>query len=137
MVRELIPLKFEKVAQAQSYTCIVLSTEEKKIGIYTSLFNTKTIQDHLSDESHLRPSTHELIELIFSGLEIKVKHIIINDLDDTVYFARLYLEQRRGDLLHIVEIDARPSDCITLALLERIPIYCTKEIFDKAIPYFE
>jgi uncharacterized protein len=58
---------------------------------------------------------------------------VINDVQDTIYFARLFLEQDRGDIRHIVEIDARPSDCITLALMNNAPVYCTREVLEKTI----
>jgi bifunctional DNase/RNase len=50
-----------------------------------------------------------------------------------VYFARLFLEQTIGNLRHILEIDARPSDCITLALMNNVPVYCTREVLEKTI----
>ena len=70
---------------------------------------------------------------IFRGLDIKPLQIVISDIEDTVYFARLYLEQTIGDQQTILEIDARPSDCITLALMENIPVFCRKEILEKAV----
>ena len=134
---ELILIKFEKVKQSRSYTCIVMGTEEKKFAIYTDPASGKAMQVYLSSIEKQRPLTHDLMTLIFRGLDIKLKQIVINDLQDTVYFARLFLEQQIGDILHIVEIDARPSDCITLALLHKIPVYCTKNVLEKTISHEE
>lgn len=134
---ELIPVKFEKVMQSRSYTCVVLGTEDKKFAIYTDPASGKSMQVYLASTEKQRPLTHDLISCIFRGLDIKVKQVVINDLQDTIYFARLFLEQQIGDLLHIVEIDARPSDCITLALLHKVPIYCTREVLEKTIAYAE
>ncbi|MFI5334932.1 MAG: bifunctional nuclease family protein, partial [Chlamydiales bacterium] len=61
----------------------------------------------------------------------------ISDVEDTIYFARLFLEQMVGEERHIVEIDARPSDCIILALMYNAPIYCKSELFDKVVPVEE
>jgi len=134
---ELIQIKFDKVMQSKAYTCVVLASEDKKFAIYTNSASGKTIQDFITQEDRQRPSTHDLINQIFRGLEIKVKQIVINDLQDTIYFARIYLEQKRGDLLHIVEIDARPSDCISLALTHKVPVYITQPLLEKVIPIEE
>ncbi len=134
---ELIPVKFEKLMQSKTYTCVVLNAEDQKFAIYTDLPSGKSMQLFLSSIEKPRPYTHELLGRIFRGLEIKVKQVVISDLQDTIYFARVFIEQQRGDLLHIVEIDARPSDCLTLALIQRVPIYCTRAVLEKTIPYAE
>lgn len=134
---ELIPVEFEKLMQSRAYTCVVLKAEERKFAIYTAAPNGKAMQTFLSSIQKPRPFTHILISKIFLGFEVKVKQVVINELQDTIYFARLFLEQQMGDILHIVEIDARPSDCITLALMHKAPIYCTRHVLDKTIPYAE
>ncbi|MFN0065702.1 MAG: bifunctional nuclease family protein [Chlamydiales bacterium] len=132
---EIVLIKFDKIMQSAAYTCIVLGTEEKKFAIYTAANNGKVMQNYLTSTQTVRPLTHDLMNRVMQGLDIKLKQIVINDLQDTVFFARLFLEQQVGDMLHIVEIDARPSDCITLALLHRVPLYCTTEVLAKAVEY--
>jgi uncharacterized protein len=134
---ELIPIKFEKLMQSRSYACVVLGAEEKKFAIYTDPPSGKSMQLFLAGTEKQRPQTHDLMTRMFRGLEIKLKQVVIYDVQDTIYFARLFLEQQRGELLHVVEIDARPSDCITLALIHRAPIYCTRGVWEKTIPYAE
>jgi uncharacterized protein len=70
---------------------------------------------------------------IFKGLNVKPLQVVITDIEDTIYFARLFLEQQIGDETHILEIDARPSDCITLALINNVPLLCRRDIFEKAV----
>lgn len=134
---ELVQIKFDKMTQSASYTCIILGTDEKKFAIYTEPKNGKIIQTYLTHSKLERPYTHDLMNRIFRGLEIKLKQIVINNLEDTIYFARLFLEQQMGEITHIVEIDARPSDCVTLALLHRVPLYCTRDVLENAIAYEE
>ena len=74
---------------------------------------------------------------MFKGFEINVKQVVINDMQDTIYYARLFLEQMRGETRHIVEIDGRPSDFITLALMHNAPVYCSKDVLEKVIPVIE
>jgi len=137
MVSELIPITFNKIMQSRSYTVIILGTDQKRFAIYTDPTVGKNIQTYLTEEHKPRPYTHDLINAIFRGLEIKPIQIVINDIEDTVYFARIYLEQQQGEQKTILEIDARPSDCITLALLNNIPVFCRKEILEKAVPVEE
>jgi uncharacterized protein len=133
MAIELVPITFNKIMQSRSYTVIILGTEQKKFAIYTDPSVGKNIQTYLTQEHKPRPYTHDLINALLRGLGIKPLQIVITDIEDTIYFARLYLEQTIGDQKTILEIDARPSDCITLALLNNIPVLCRKEIFEKAV----
>ena len=137
MTADLIPVTFDKIMQSQAYTVIILATEGKRFAIYMDSQVGRNIQFYLTDEHKPRPYTHDLIQSIFLGLNIKLLQVVINDIEDTVYFARLFLEQTIGEELHILEIDARPSDCITLALMHNAPVYCKKTILDKTVPVTE
>jgi hypothetical protein len=137
MFSELVQLSFDKIMQTRSYTVIVLSAQEKSFAIYTDPNIGKTLQLFLTEVQSPRPLTHELMDKIFEGMDIRVKQVVINDVQDTIYYARLFLEQDIGDIRHIVEIDARPSDCLTLALMNNAPVYCTREVLDKVIPVEE
>lgn len=130
---ELIPLSFDKVLQTRTYTVVIMGNEKKRFAIYTDAQIGKTLQMQLTDTPRARPSTHDLIQMILSGLDVKIAKVVICDIQETVYFARLYLEQESNQLKHIIEIDSRPSDCITLALMHNTPVYCTQEVFDKAV----
>ncbi len=137
MQSELILLSFDKIMQTRSYTVVILGSPEKRFAIYTDPSIGRTLQIYLTGAEKPRPLTHDLMSSIFLGLGVKLLQVVINDIQDTVYYARLFLEQNVGGLRHIVEVDARPSDCITLALLHNIPVYCTKEVLEKTIPIEE
>ena len=119
--------------QSRAYTVIILGTDAKRFAIYTDPAVGRNIQVYLTEESKPRPFTHDLMNAIFQGFGIKPLQIVINNVEDTIYFARIYLEQQIGDQKTILEIDARPSDCITLALLNNIPVFCRKEVLEKAV----
>lgn len=137
MFSELIQLSFDKIMQTHTYTVIILSTPEKSFAIYTDPNIGKMLQLFLTEVETARPLTHELIDKLFEGMDIRVKQVVINDVQDTVYFARLFLEQDIGNIRHIIEIDGRPSDCLILALMNNAPVYCTKDVLDKVIPVEE
>lgn len=134
MHNDLVLLSFDKIMQTRSYTVVILGSPDKRFAIYTDPGIGRTLQIYLTGAEKPRPLTHDLMNSIFHGLKIKPLQVVINDIQDTVYYARLYLEQQMAGIKHIIEVDARPSDCITLALLNNIPVYCTKEVLSKTIP---
>ncbi|MCB1109495.1 MAG: bifunctional nuclease family protein [Chlamydiia bacterium] len=134
---ELIPIQFNKIMQSQNYTVFILGTEEKQFAIYTSPHVGQNLQMHLADQIKPRPYTYDLINSLFNGFDINLLQVVITDVQDTLYFARLFVEQEVDNKQKILEIDARPSDCLTLALENNIPIYCTREVFEKTIPIEE
>lgn len=133
MVNELVQLSFDKIMQTRSYTVVILSGEGKRFAIYTEPSIGKALQLFLTGTEKPRPLTHDLIDSIFKGFNIRIKQVVINDIQDTVYYARLFVELQEGELRHILEIDARPSDCITLALMNNVPVYCTREVLEKTV----
>ncbi|NGX50478.1 MAG: hypothetical protein K1060chlam2_00324 [Chlamydiae bacterium] len=130
---ELVPIQFNKILQSQSYTVFVLGTEDKQFAIYTSPHVGQNIQIDLAEQIKPRPHTNDLINSIFGGLDITPIQVVITDVQDTIYFARLFIEQTIDGKRKILEIDARPSDCLTLAIQSEIPIYCTQDVFDRVI----
>lgn len=140
MFTELIQLSFDKIVQTRAYTMIVLGTPEKRFAIYADPNTGRLLQTYLMGTDRPRPLTHDLLDLIFKGLDVRIKQVVINDLKDTVYYARLFLEQyigfskdARGPIRHILEVDARPSDCIMLALMSNVPLYCTRDVLDRTL----
>lgn len=133
MLNELVQLSFDKIMQTRTYTVVVLGARDKRFAIYTEPGIGRILQMYLTGAEKQRPLTHDLINSIFTGLNVRIRQVIINDVQDTIYYARIFLEQEIEGILHILEIDARPSDCITLALMNNVPVYCTHEVLDKTI----
>ena len=137
MFSDLIQLSFDKIMQTRTYTVIILRAKDKKFAIYVEPQVGKLLQMYLTDSEKQRPLTHDLVSSIFKGLDIVIKQVVINDLQDTIYYARLFLEQQKGDMRHIVEVDCRPSDAITMAIVHNAPVWCTREVLEKTIPVIE
>jgi bifunctional DNase/RNase len=75
-----------------------------------------------------RPLAHDLLANILRALGAKIERVIVNDLKRTTYFARLVLSaENESQQKKIIEIDARPSDCIAMATQQRAPIYVSLE----------
>ena len=133
MLSDLIPITFNKIMQTRTYTLVVIEANDKHFAIYLDPSIGNAIQKELTEIEKPRPLTHDLMNMIFEGIGIKIKQIVINDVKDNIYFARIFLEQKINDETHILEIDARPSDCITLAIMNNTATYCTKEVLEKTV----
>ena len=78
-----------------------------------------------------RPLTHDLLANILRALEAKIDRVIVNDLKHGTYFARLVLSaENELNQKKIIEIDARPSDCIAMAIQQSAPIYVSVDVWD-------
>jgi bifunctional DNase/RNase len=75
-----------------------------------------------------RPLTHDLMVAMLDAVDVRVDRIVISDLADETFHARLLLVG--SDTRH--EVDARPSDAIALAVRIGAPIYATTDVLDRA-----
>src|ERR1700719_789658 len=79
-----------------------------------------------------RPLTHDLLANILRALGAKIERIIVNDLKRGTYFARLVLSaENESQQKKIIEIDARPSDCIAMATQQLAPIFVSLDVWDE------
>lgn len=121
-----------KAAMPTTNGCAVfLGNELKTFVIYVDHGIGNVISMTMNEEKKVRPLTHDLIRSIFVGFEIELKYILINNVDNGTYYARIYLQMANELGKKIVEIDSRPSDALVLALQKKCPIYVTREVLDK------
>jgi uncharacterized protein len=79
-----------------------------------------------------RPLTHDLLANVLRALGAKIERVIVNDLKRSTYFARLDLSAENDSQQNkIIEIDARPSDCIAMATQQRAPIYVSLDVWEE------
>jgi len=78
-----------------------------------------------------RPMTHDLIGNVFQGFGIELERVVINDVDEGTYYARMILRMENEIDTKLVEIDARPSDSLVLALQQKKPIFVDKDVMEK------
>ncbi|MBP9841014.1 MAG: bifunctional nuclease family protein [Simkaniaceae bacterium] len=131
---KLIPITLNKIMQSTVYTMFILGNEEKQFAIYTEPHVGQNLQLMLMKQPKERPNTHALMLSLFEPLNIQVIQVVINQVEDTIYFARLFLEQNQEGHRKILEIDARPSDALSLALYSNAPMYCTQALFETTLP---
>ena len=86
----------------------------------------------MQDTQKERPLTHDLVANILRALGAKIERAIVNDLKLGTYYARLVISvENESQQKKIIEIDARPSDCIAMATAEHAPIYVSLDVWDE------
>lgn len=119
------------VMPTSSGCAVFLGNHEKIFVIYVDPGIGEAIQRAVSGEQAERPLTHELMLTMLDGLGAEVERVVISDVQEGTFYARLILSME-NELGHkIVEIDARPSDSIVLALASGKPIYTAKRVLDS------
>ena len=127
----LVEVKVKAVLPAMQGYGIFMATRQKTFVIYVEPALGEAIATALCKKKYKRPSTHDLIQSILLGFEVTIEHIIINDVDDMVFFARLFFKTQNKLNTKLIEIDTRPSDAIILALQKDRPIYVSCSVLDK------
>ena len=111
---------------------VFLGNEEKVFVIYIDQMVGNAIMMFMKDAPLERPQTHDLFCHVLEALGAKVQRVIINDFKDEVYFGRLILKvENEIEEKKILEIDARSSDCIALAVKFDAPVYVAKKVLEK------
>jgi len=131
MNSNLVATTIYKIMQSRFYTLFILSAGDKKFGVYADQSAGENIQNLLAERQKPRPMTHSLIEGLLKGLDVTLIQTVFYEVEKNIYFCKLFFEQTTGEKKQIVEIDSRPSDSLTLSLMNDAPIFCTKELLDK------
>ena len=91
---------------------------ERTLPIWIGIFEASAIAIKLEGIQTPRPLTHDLLRTVIEILNGKVSRVVIDDLKDNVFYAKIFIKLGRKT----VEIDSRPSDAIALALRTQSPI---------------
>lgn len=109
---------------------VFLGNDEKTFVIYVDPSVGNAIQMTLNGTKRERPLTHDLIGSLLLGLGVQLDHVVINEQRESTFFARILLRMENELGKKIVELDARPSDSIVLALQQKRPLYVARSVFD-------
>jgi uncharacterized protein len=131
MQNDVLPATIKGVMPTANGCAVFLGNEEKTFVIYVDHSVGNAIQMTLSGVKKDRPLTHDLIGSIFLGLGAQLDHVVVNDAREGTFFARVLLRMENELGKKIVELDARPSDSIVLALQQKRPIYVARAVFDS------
>jgi len=131
MKNDVVPVQIRGILPANSGCALFVGNDEKVFVINVEPQMGQVISNFLRDAPKERPLTHDLMQSIFKGFSITVERIVITELRNSTYYARLILQQQNEVARKIVEIDARPSDCLALAAAQKRPIFVTQSLFDQ------
>ncbi|MGE5413047.1 MAG: bifunctional nuclease family protein [Syntrophomonadaceae bacterium] len=109
---------------------VILRDTEKGhfLPIWVGLFEANAIALEMEKVATPRPMTHDLLKNVLAELDAKVERVVINDLRENTFFARIHLARKDGSL----SIDSRPSDAIALALRSQAEIFVEEEVLEKS-----
>jgi bifunctional DNase/RNase len=119
-----------------NYKRVVMLKEKESsryLPIWIGHFEADAIAIPMQKVPVSRPLTHDLLRSAITTLGAKLVHVIINDLADETFYAKLILDQGGKT----VEVDARPSDAIALAIRAEVPIFVEDKVIDSAGMVFE
>jgi len=114
-----------------NYQRVVILKEkgaDRYLPIWIGPAEADAIAVRLQDVSVARPLTHDLLRSVIESLGATVQSIVVNDLANDTFFARIMLDVNG----QAVEIDSRPSDAIALAVRTQVPIYADEQVMEKA-----
>jgi bifunctional DNase/RNase len=132
MSKTVVQVQVRAVLPTKEGCAVFLGNAEKVFVIYVDQTVGAAITMFMRETPKERPLTHDLLANVMMALGAKVDRVIINELKNATYFARLIvsaeneLQQRK-----IIEIDARPSDCIAMATQQKASIYISREVWDE------
>jgi len=101
---------------------------DRRLPIIIGSFEAQAIALELENVKPPRPLTHDLIKNILDGLGVSMIEVVVTDLRDGTFYAKIYLEL--NGLTY--EIDSRPSDAIAVAIRCGAPIYVNEEVMEEA-----
>src|SRR3990170_2729384 len=114
-----------------NYQRVVILKEkaaDRYLPIWIGPAEADAIAVRLQEVSVARPLTHDLLRSVIDALGAQVNCIIVNDLSNDTFFARIILDVNGRSL----EIDSRPSDAIALAVRAQVPIFAEESVLEKA-----
>ena len=114
-----------------NYQRVVILKEkgsDRYLPIWIGPAEADAIAVQLQDVAVARPLTHDLLRSVIDTLGAQVNHILVNDLSNDTFYARIVLDVNGGSM----EIDSRPSDAIALAVRAKVPIFAEESVLAKA-----
>lgn len=131
MKNDVVPVEIRGILPANSGCAIFVGNTEKVFVIQVEHNMGAIIGMFLRDTPKERPLTHDLITNIFKGFNVTVERVVITELKNSTYFARLILQQQNELGRKILELDARPSDCLAIATAQKRPLYVSSTLFNQ------
>ncbi len=131
MKQKVVPIEVRGIVPASGGVALFVGNEEKVFVIQVERSVGEAIDMALRGVRRDRPLTHDLMGHVFQGFGITVERVVLTELRNSTYFARLILRQENELGTKMVELDARPSDCLAIAAACKRPVFVTSTLFDE------
>jgi bifunctional DNase/RNase len=131
MKSDVVPVQIRGILPANSGCALFVGNDEKVFVINVEPQMGQIIGMFLRGTPKERPLTHDLMQSVFKGFGVSVERVVITELKNSTYYARLFLSQSNEVARKLVEIDARPSDCLALAAAQKCRIFVTRSLFEQ------
>jgi uncharacterized protein len=132
MSKPVVEVQVRAVARTSDGYAVFLGNEDKVFVMFVDQSVGAAITMFMQDTQKERPLTHDLLANVLRALGAKIDRVVVNDLKDGTYFARLGLSaENELQQKKIIEIDARPSDCIAMATQQSAPIFVSLDVWDQ------
>ena len=116
-------------SQSGSFTLILGELlGRRRLPIVIGMFEAQAIAIEIEKILPNRPMTHDLFKSFSSNFGFTIDHILISDMQEGVFYAKIVCNSGKNP----VEIDARPSDAIAIAVRFDAPIFCSQEVMSEA-----
>lgn len=130
MKNDVVEVSVKGVMPTGSGCAVFLGNDEKNFVIYVDSGVGNAISMNLHGAKRDRPLTHDLMANIFLGLGVSLERVVINDVSDSTFFARMILQMENELGKKIIEVDARPSDSIALALNLKRQVLVARHVYE-------
>jgi len=132
MNKTVIEVQVKAVLPTSGGCAVFIGNNDKVFIIYVDQTVGSAITMFMRQIAKERPLTHDLMGHLMTALGAKVDRVIINDLKNATYYARVIIRvQNELQQKKIIELDGRPSDCIAMATQQKAPIYVSHEVWDE------
>ena len=132
MSKPVVEVQVRAVAATSGGYAVFLGNEDKVFVMFVDQSVGTAIAMFMQGTQTERPLTHDLLANILRALGAKVERVVVNEVKRSTYFARLVLSaESESQQKKIIEIDARPSDCIAMATQQHAPIYVSLDVWNE------
>jgi bifunctional DNase/RNase len=131
MNKTVIEVQVRAVLPTGGGCAVFLGNNEKVFIIYVDQTVGSAITMFMRQITKERPLTHDLMAHLLAALGARVERVIINDLKNATYYARVIIRVENELQKKIIELDGRPSDCIAMATQQKAPIYVSQDVWDE------
>ena len=132
MDKAVIEIEVRAVLPTSGGCAVFLGNDDKVFVVYVDQAVGAAITMFMHDTPKPRPQTHDLFADLLIVLGAKVDRVVIVSFSDSVYYARIIITvSNELEKKKIIELDARPSDAVALAIQQKAPIYIAEVVWEE------